>query len=206
MAFPPIPPELKDLHPLGCRLLALRVPIMQLYAAPEGRQYKVHGNVVNVPVDVMSTISTLPRLQSEDLSAHGGSNQHMGLSVSNSVNQKTQSDDCIDLSADGRSNQHTALSVSNSVNQKTQSDDCINSNELTHQNISNSDNESVWSETDSDYNINDNAGIQYTMLTTPDFSKDSERDLVHSIVPGQHSTPLSFFKDQDSEELTLVNT
>ena len=43
------------------------------------------------------------------------------------------------------------------------------------------------------------------MLTTPDFVEDSERDLVHSIAPGQHSTPLSIFKDQDSEELTLVN-
>lgn len=33
--------------------------------APRGRQLKIHGNIVNVPADVKSTISVLPRLPHE---------------------------------------------------------------------------------------------------------------------------------------------
>ena len=33
--------------------------------APRGRQFKIHGNVVNVPADVSDTVSTLPRLLTE---------------------------------------------------------------------------------------------------------------------------------------------
>ena len=33
--------------------------------APRGRQLKIHGNNVNVPADVIHTVSMLPRLQSQ---------------------------------------------------------------------------------------------------------------------------------------------
>ena len=33
--------------------------------APRGKQLKIHGNVVNVPADVVNTVSMLPRLPSE---------------------------------------------------------------------------------------------------------------------------------------------
>lgn len=44
-----------------------------------------------------------------------------------------------------------------------------------------------------------------TLLTSPDFIEDAERDKVYSFAPGQHSSPLSIFQDKDSEELGFVN-
>ena len=40
MSFPPVPEELKDIHPLEARLLAPRIPFMKLHAAPSGGRYK----------------------------------------------------------------------------------------------------------------------------------------------------------------------
>ena len=44
------------------RLSSNRSSLMQ---APRGKQLKIHGNIVNVPADVASTVSMLPRLPSE---------------------------------------------------------------------------------------------------------------------------------------------
>ena len=33
--------------------------------APRGRQFKIHGNVINVPAEVSDTVSMLPRLPTE---------------------------------------------------------------------------------------------------------------------------------------------
>ena len=37
-----------------------RIPLMQIHELPRGGHF-IHGNVVNVPADVNSTVSTLPR-------------------------------------------------------------------------------------------------------------------------------------------------
>lgn len=57
-----MPEELKGLNALEFRMLAARLPFMKIYAAAQGGQYKVRGNVVNVIADTASTISSLPRL------------------------------------------------------------------------------------------------------------------------------------------------
>ena len=49
MKRPSKPKEL-ELNPLEERLIALRIPFMQLRELPRGRQYSIKGNVVNVPV------------------------------------------------------------------------------------------------------------------------------------------------------------
>lgn len=64
-SFPKRPPEL-DLTPLEERLVAPRIPFMQLREKPRGGQLSITGNVVNVPADVTTTIQKLPRLRSED--------------------------------------------------------------------------------------------------------------------------------------------
>jgi hypothetical protein len=43
------------------------------------------------------------------------------------------------------------------------------------------------------------------MLTTPYFLEDEEKDKTYSIAPGQDSSPLSIFKDINSEELAIPN-
>ena len=52
---------LKDLTPLEERLVSPRIPFMQIRELPSGGQLSIHGNVVNVPADVNTTVSVLPR-------------------------------------------------------------------------------------------------------------------------------------------------
>ena len=59
VCFPPKPQEL-DLYQLEERLVALRIPFMQMRELPRGGQFSIHGNVVNVPVDIQPTIKVLP--------------------------------------------------------------------------------------------------------------------------------------------------
>ena len=61
MTFPEKPDVLKDLTPLEERLISPRIPFMQVRELPSGGQLSIHGNVVNVPADVNSTVSVLPR-------------------------------------------------------------------------------------------------------------------------------------------------
>lgn len=55
MVFPE-KPTFFDLNELECRLLAPRIAFQKLMQAPRGKQLKIHGNVVNVPADVCSTV------------------------------------------------------------------------------------------------------------------------------------------------------
>ena len=45
--------------------MSLRIPFMQLREFPRGGQVCIHGNVVNVPADVISVVSVLSRPISE---------------------------------------------------------------------------------------------------------------------------------------------
>ena len=64
MTFPD-KPELLNLTPLEERLISPRIPFMQIRELPRGGQLSIHGNVVNVPSDVNSTVHSLPRLMNE---------------------------------------------------------------------------------------------------------------------------------------------
>ena len=55
MKWPNRPSEL-DLHQLEQRLIALRIPFMQIRELPRGGQYSLKGNVINVPVDIQPTV------------------------------------------------------------------------------------------------------------------------------------------------------
>ena len=65
MKWPEKPKEL-DLHQLEERLIALRIPFMQIRELPRGGQYSLKGNVINVPVDIQPTVSCLPRPMDEN--------------------------------------------------------------------------------------------------------------------------------------------
>ena len=65
MKWPDKPPEL-NLHQLEERLIALRIPFMQIRELPHGGQYSLKGNVINVPVDIQPTINSLPRPMDEN--------------------------------------------------------------------------------------------------------------------------------------------
>ena len=60
-----VPPELSDLNPLEVRLISLRIPFMKMVALPCGKQHAIHGPAVNVPTDLTSVCTLLPRLPSQ---------------------------------------------------------------------------------------------------------------------------------------------
>ena len=64
MLFPE-KPEILNLTSLEERLVAPRIPFMQIRELPRGGQLSIHGNVVNVPADVTATVNCLPKLLSE---------------------------------------------------------------------------------------------------------------------------------------------
>jgi hypothetical protein len=65
--FPTLPDELKDLTDLENHLIAPRIPFMQVWALPRGKQLQLSGAVVNVPIDLSRIQSILPhRLESKE--------------------------------------------------------------------------------------------------------------------------------------------
>ena len=60
MIFPD-KPEVLNLTVLEERLISPRIPFMQIRELPTGGQLSIHGNVINVPADVNSTVNVLPR-------------------------------------------------------------------------------------------------------------------------------------------------
>ena len=60
-----IPVELSELNPLETRLICLRIPFMKMVALPCGKQRAIHGPAVNVPTDLTSVCTLLPRLPSQ---------------------------------------------------------------------------------------------------------------------------------------------
>ena len=60
MGFP-VKPQCLNLTPLEERLFSPRIPFMEIRELPRGGQLSIHGNAVNVPADVDSNVSTLPR-------------------------------------------------------------------------------------------------------------------------------------------------
>ena len=55
-----------DLHHFEERLIALRIPFMQIRELQHGDQYSLKGNVINVPVDIQPTVNCLPRPMDEN--------------------------------------------------------------------------------------------------------------------------------------------
>ena len=70
MGFP-VKPECLNLRPLEKWLISQRIPFMQIRTEfPRGGQLSIHGNVVNVPVDVNPVVNTLPRPLTEWITNH----------------------------------------------------------------------------------------------------------------------------------------
>ena len=64
MSFPK-KPELLNLTPLEEQLVSPCISFMQIHELPRGGQLTIHGNIVNVPSDVNSSVHCLSRLMNE---------------------------------------------------------------------------------------------------------------------------------------------
>ena len=67
MKWPEKPVELNLHQQLEERLIALRIPFMQIRELPCGGQYFLKGNVINVPVDIQPTVNCLLRPMDENV-------------------------------------------------------------------------------------------------------------------------------------------
>ena len=65
LVLPDTPPELCDLTTLEERLLSQRYPFIKLLALPKGRQSRIKGAVLNVPVHAKQVCDTLPKTPNE---------------------------------------------------------------------------------------------------------------------------------------------
>ena len=63
--------------------------------------------------------------------------------------------------------------------------------------------EEQWNENEDDQE--NSGGVWDTLLTSPDFLEDEERELQYVLAPGQGRTPVSIFKDMYWEELAYPN-
>ena len=209
-------PEFFDLNELECRLLAPRIAFQKLMQAPRGRQFKIHGNVVNVPADVSDTVSTLPRLLTETGTIKVNLKRRLqykssALSLNIRPHKVVQAANWLISKSslyrqEGRTvNQnwgvecsaHCSLDNSNTENQNEKSQDVDNASG----NIETNTNCNEVPETEDEWNEDEAeipAGVTDTMLTSPDFVEDSESQDILNVVPGEGNEPLSIFRDQYS--------
>ena len=192
---------------------------MQVRELPSGGQLSIHGNVVNVPADVNSTVSVLPRPINESqtipikLKRRLGYKHHYQFQnvrpkkvlaaaqylVRNSEIFKNEGIQVMDNY------------VSNTVNNEDEWSEFISEDiKETSQNVSSVEN--VETETRNDTIDNDtddewcetterSSGVMDTLLQEPDITQHGDRIL--SFAPGEGNRPLGIFMDKDSEFLSF---
>ena len=212
MVFPE-KPSFFDLNELECRLLAPRIAFQKLMQAPRGKQLKIHGNIVNVPADVSTTINQLPRLPSntgtikvnlkrklkyKSSALSLNVRPHKVLQAAHWLikNSSLYQDQGIELNSLWESEferQQTQNTDSGSEQQPapltSDIDDttsCVNDGD-----------EENWSEDEAETP----AGVIDTMLTASDFLEDNERQHIFNVAPAEGNIHLSVFRDRHSEEL-----
>ena len=207
-------PAFFDLNELECRLLAPRLAFQKLMQAPRGGQLKINGNIVNVPADVNTTISILPRLPHENGTINVNLKrrlQYKGSALSLNVtphkvlqaahwllnNSSLYQEEGIVL------NENWIANISNVLSDECHNDqpedpaqDIDNGLSATNQKKSLNE-EDDWSEDEVEIPV----GVTDTMLTATDFLGDTERQYVLNVAPGEGNIPLSVFRDKYSEEL-----
>ena len=210
-----MPDVLKDLTPLEERLISPRIPFMQMCELPSGGQLSIRGSVVNVPADVDSTITLLPRPIDKSqtipikLKRRLGYKHHYQFQnvrplkvleaaqylVRTSEIFKNEGIKVMDNYASNMFNiddeewsQHIATNtkVTKETSDETQpSKDTVDN-----------DTDDEWCET-----TEQSSGVIDTLLQEPDITQDGDR--IISFAPGEGNRPLGIFMDKDSEFLSF---
>ena len=219
MTFPEKPDVLKDLTPLEERLISPRIPFMQVRELPSGGQLSIHGNVVNVPADVNSTVSVLPRPINESqtipikLKRRVGYKHHYQFQnirptkvleaaqylVRNSEifkNEGIQVMNNYTSSTDDNENEWSEFISKEVTNTHELSDGPEKVETVTYNDTIDNDTDDEWCET-----TEQPSGVMDTLLQEPDVTQDGDRIL--SFAPGEGNRPLGIFMDKDSEYLSF---
>ncbi len=204
MQFPQ-KPDFFDLNELECRLIAPWLAFQKIFQAPRGGQLKITGNVVNVPADVSSTVTMLPRLSDETGTIKVQLKRKLqykssALSLNIRPHKVMQaaawltSSSCLYQDEGITIDENWLRSLQDSINGATNSTET--SDDKDHQTTLNSPDDE-WTEDEAEIP----AGVTDSMLTPPDLVNDSERQEIYNFAPGEGNSPLSVFRDQYSEEM-----
>ena len=213
MVFPN-KPKFFDLNELECGLLAPRIAFQKLMQAPRGKQLKIHGNVVNVPADVVNTVSMLPWLPSETGTVKVNLKRKLeykssAMSLNVRPHKVVQAAHWLTSNSDLYKDEGVALNADwiidfNGEILETESSESAchqqyvtdeqNCNNVASHNL---DDEDEWSEDE----VEVPAGVTDTMLTATDFLEDNEHQNILNVAPAEGNRPLSIFRDKHSEEL-----
>ena len=208
MVFPD-KPEFFDLNELECRLLAPRIALFQkLMQAPRSKQFKVHGNIVNVPADVTHTVNKLPRLQSQTGTIKVNLKrklQYQSSALSLNVRPYKVIQAAKWLLDNNNLYRDEGISFDdnwvNKYNVETSQDE---NNDNDFVNLKNNDSDSERVNKDDDWSEDEAkipAGVTDTLFTATDFLEDTERQHIFNIATAEGNRPLSIFRDKFSEEL-----
>ena len=222
MKWPDKPPEL-DLHQLEERLIALRIPFMQIRELPRGGQYSLKGNVINVPVDIQPTINCLPRPMDENFTVAIQLKKKLAykkvdfkenvrplrvLSALHWLMNKSQLYKKSGIVVDQSWFQEVTESSEDTVREflEVSKESKVKNNtegEIQEHN-STSENDTVESnDYDSDHysevDANEHVGNVDTLVDDADI--DNKCDKVFTFAPGEGQHPLSLYQDKDAEYL-----
>ena len=224
MTFPEKPDVLKDLTPLEERLISPRIPFMQVRELPSGGQLSIHGNVVNVPADVNSTVSVLPRPVNESqtipikLKRRLGYKHHYQFQnirptkvleaaqylVRNSEIFKNEGIQVMDNYISNTDNNEDEWSefISECV-ENTSKNLSNNLNFQSTQEVKTETSNKIDNDTDDEWceTTEQPSGVMDTLLQEPDITQDGDR--IISFAPGEGNRPLGIFMDKDSEYLSF---
>ncbi|CAB3991404.1 Hypothetical predicted protein [Paramuricea clavata] len=228
MTFPEKPDVLNDLTPLEERLISPRIPFMQVRELPSGGQLSIHGNVVNVPADVNTTVSVLPRPINESqtipikLKRRLGYKHHYQFQnvrpskvleaarylVCNSEIFKNEGIEVMDNYETNPLNNVNEEAWSEFIANNTEETSDIVSNEVNIQSQENvatmqASNDSIDNDTDDEWcePTERASGVMDTLLQEPDITQNGDK--IISFAPGEGNRPLGIFIDKDSEFLSF---
>ncbi len=227
MTFPEKPDVLKDLTPLEERLISPRIPFMQVRELPRGGQLSIHGNVVNVPADVSSTVSVLPRPINESqtipikLKRRLGYKHHYQFQnvrpskVLEAVQYLVRSSELFKNEGIQVMDSYVSNQVDNNEDEwsefiskdrkETSENLSINLNAQSQEEVerTNASNDSIDNDTDDEWceTTERSSGVMDTLLHEPDITQDGDR--IISFAPGEGNRPLGIFTDKDSEFLSF---
>ena len=223
MKWPDKPPEL-NLHQLEERLIALRIPFMQIRELPRGGQYSLKGNVINVPVDIQPTINCLQRPMDENFTVAIQLKKKLSykkvdfkenvrpLRVLTALHWLMNNSELYKKSGiivDDNWFQEVTESAEDTVREflevsKEQCKDKANAeNEKQKQDKTNENDIEASNDYDSDHysevDANEQVGNIDTLVDDADI--DNKYDKVFTFAPGEGQHPLSLYQDKDAEYL-----
>ena len=227
MGFPN-KPDILNLTSLEERLISPRIPFMQIRELPRGGQLSIHGNIVNVPSDVNSTVHNLPRSLSESHTipiklkrrlSYKHHYQFQNVRPKRVLDAAKYLVDTSELFKEGIEVQNRWLNDINSTNSEdwqefVQNPSVLNaidevfSKEKTEDVSSNSISNS---RVDSQEKVDNNddwceveerpSGVTDTLLQESNILENADK--IISFAPGEGNKPLGIFLDKDSEYLSF---